>query len=275
MRTSIDLWRINRYLDTITASLESMDLTGNTVLVTGGGSGIGRGLAETLHRVGNQVVIAGRRHDALQAVADANPGLECRHLDLAEPASITRLAAELTVSHPGLNVLVNNAGVMHTEDLRTGDAATAAAAGIVETTVAVNLLGPMRLTAALLPILLGHPRAAIVNVTSALAFVPKATAPTYSATKAGLHAYTQSLRHQLRGSPVQVIEIIPPRVETDMLDVGDSGPDVMPLNTFVAEMISLLHSQPDAAEVVVDAAKRVRFAARDGHHDDIFDAVNP
>lgn len=249
-----------------------MNLTGNTILVTGGGSGIGRGLAETLHRAGNQVVIAGRRRDALQAVADANPGIEYRRLDLAEPESISRLAAELTGSHPGLNVLVNNAGVMHTEDLQSDDAALAE---IVETTVAVNLLGPMRLTAALLPILLGQPHAAIVNVTSALAFVPKAVAPTYSATKAGLHAYTQSLRRQLRHTPVQVIEIIPPQVETDMLAGQDHGPDAMSLDTFVAETMSLLHSQPDVAEIVVDAAKRVRFAARDGHYDDVFDSVNP
>jgi uncharacterized oxidoreductase len=249
-----------------------MQLTDNTVLITGGGSGIGRGLAETLHRAGNRVVIAGRRRDALRAVADANAGIECRHLDLAEPASITQLAAELSASHPSLNVLINNAGVMHTEDLLIGDATQAE---IAETTVAVNLLGPMRLTAALLPTLFGQPHAAVVNVTSALAFVPKAVAPSYSATKAGLHAYTQSLRRQLRRTPVQVIEIIPPQVETDMLAGHDYGPNVMSLDAFVAETVSLLKSQPDAAEIVVAAATRVRLAARDGHYDDIFDSVNP
>ncbi len=272
MRTYPHYQLIYRYFNAIAVSLESMDLTGNTVLVTGGGSGIGRGLAETLHRAGNRVVIAGRRRDALRAVAETNAGIEWRHLDLAEPASIAGLAAELTGSHPGLNVLVNNAGVMHTEDLLTGDADLAETA---ETTVAVNLLGPMRLTAALLLTLLGQPHAAIVNVTSALAFVPKAAAPSYSATKAGLHSYTQSLRRQLRGTSVQVIEIIPPQVETDMLAGHDYGPDVMSLNAFVAETVSLLKNQPDAAEIVVAAAKRVRVATRDGHYDDIFDAVNP
>ena len=248
-----------------------MNLTNNTVLVTGGGSGIGRSLAETLHRAGNQVLIAGRRRDALRAVADANPGIDYCQLDLARPDSIARLAAELADRHPKLNVLVNNAGIMHTEDLGTGDGTLA----IAETTVAINLLGPMRLTAALLPRLLGQPHAAIVNVTSALAFVPKAAAPTYSATKAGLHAYTQSLRRQLRHTSVQVVEIIPPQVETDMLAGQDYGPNAMTLDSFVAEVVSLLRRQPDAAEVVVEAAKRVRFAARDGHYDDIFDAVNP
>lgn len=203
-----------------------MNLTGNTVLVTGGGSGIGRALAETLHRAGNRVVIAGRRRDVLQAVADANPGIEHRHLDLVEPDSIDRLATELTGSHPGLNVLVNNAAVMRTEDLSSGEAAPAE---VAEQTVAVNLLGSIRLTAALLPTLLLQPDAAIANVTSALAFVPKAVVPTYSATKAGLHAYTQSLRHQLRHTPIQVIEIVPPRVETDMIAEQGGGAGAMSL----------------------------------------------
>lgn len=244
-------------------------MTGNSVLITGGGSGIGRGLAEALHRAGNHVVIAGRRRQALEAVASANPGIEWRQLDLAEPASITGFVAELTDSHPGLNVVVNNAGVMQTEDLRSGGST-----GVAEITVAVNLLGPMRLTAALLPTLLGHPHAAIVNVTSALAFVPKADAPTYSATKAGLHAYTQALRHQLRRSAVQVIEIIPPRVETGML-AGHDGSGALSMEAFVEETLSLLHGQPGAPEIVVDAAARVRFAGRGGHYDDVFHSVNP
>ncbi|OBJ23446.1 oxidoreductase [Mycobacterium sp. 1245499.0] len=245
-----------------------MKPTGNTILVTGGGTGIGRCLAETLHRAGNQVVIAGRRRGVLQAVADANPGIEYRHLDLAEPDSINRLAAELTGSHPGLNILINNAGVMRSEDLLT------TSADIAEQTVAVNLLGPIRLTAALLPTLLSQQHAAIANITSALAFVPRADAPSYSATKAGLHAYTQSLRHQLRHTRVQVIEIIPPRVQTDMLAERGDGAATMSVNAFVAEAFSLLHGRPDAAEIVVDAAKHVRFAARDGNYDDVFAAIN-
>jgi uncharacterized oxidoreductase len=121
----------------------------------------------------------------------------------------------------------------------------------------------------------GNRTPAVVNVTSDLAFVPKAVVPTYSATKAGLHAHTQSLRRQLRHTPVQVIEIIPPQVVTDMIVGQDYGPHVLSVNAFVAEAISLLHGEPDTAEIVVDAAERLRFAARDGHYDDIFDAVNP
>jgi uncharacterized oxidoreductase len=246
-----------------------MNLTGNTVLITGGGSGIGRGLAESLHRLGNKVVIAGRRCEALRAVADANPGMTYRRLDLADPASIARLAADLTDLHPNLNVVVNNAGIMHAEHLRDGDT------GAVEATMAINLLGPIRLTAALLPTLLTQPHAAVINVTSALAFVPKADAPTYSATKAAMHSYTQSLRHQLRDTSVQVIEIVPPRVETEMLDDQSGNTGAMSLDSFVAETISLLEAQPDATEVVVDAAKHVRFAACGDGYQQIFEAVNP
>lgn len=250
-----------------------MDWTRNTILITGGGSGIGRALAENLYRAGNRVVIAGRRLEVLQATAAEHPGMQYRHLDLADPDSIAGLAAELRDSHPELNVLINNAGVMHTEDLRRGDSGTRSR--IARNTVAVNLLGPMQLTAALLPALLARPDAAVVSVTSALAFVPKSTAPTYSATKAALHAYTQSLRHQLQDTAVQVIEIIPPQVETDMLAGQNRGPQAMSLEAFAAEAMSLLRGHPDATEIVVDAARRVRFAARDGHYDDVFAAVNP
>ncbi|WP_374021855.1 SDR family oxidoreductase [Mycobacterium sp. HNNTM2301] len=245
-----------------------MKLTRNVVLVTGGGSGIGRGLAESLHRLDNEVIIAGRRREALEAVAAANPGIQRLHLDQSNPSSIARLAAEVRDRHPGLNVVINNAGIMRTENLLTDDTTAA------EAMVAVNLLGPVRLTASLLPTLLTQRDAAIINVTSALAFVPKAVAPTYCATKAALHSYTESLRHQLRDTAVEVIEIIPPLVETEMRRCIENVPHALPLNAFVAETISLLRSKPDADELVVEAARRVRLAARDGSYGAIFNAVN-
>ncbi|OCB30524.1 oxidoreductase [Mycobacterium malmoense] len=245
-----------------------MKLTRNVVLVTGGGSGIGRGLAESLHRLGNRVIIAGRRREVLRAVAAANPGMDWVQLDQGDPSSVARLVAEVTDRHPGLNVVINNAGIMRTENLLTGDTRAA------EAIVAVNLLGPIRLTASLLPTLRTQRNAAIVNVTSALAFVPKAVAPTYCATKAALHSYTESLRHQLRGTAVQVIEVIPPRVETEMQRGPGNAPHALTPDAFVAEVVSLLRSDPDATELVVDAARRVRFATRDGRYDAIFDAVN-
>src|SRR5277367_980472 len=145
---------------------QRMQLTGNTVLVTGGGTGIGRGLAEAFHRLGNNVIIAGRRLDTLEVVAEANPGIQFLSLDQGDSADIRRFAIELSDHHPELNVLVNNAGIQRVEDITSGGP------GSAELSVAINLLGPIRLTAALLHSLLGKPRAAILNVTSGLAFMP-------------------------------------------------------------------------------------------------------
>ena len=245
-----------------------MQMTDNTVLVTGGGTGIGRGLAEALHRLGNQVIIAGRRHEPLQQVAEANPGIQVLPLDQADPADIRRFATELTDHYPDLNVVVNNAGTQRVEDL------TSAGAGLAELTVVINLLGPIRLTAALLPSLLKKPRAAIVNVTSGLAFMPSAITPTYCATKAALHSYTQSLRFQLRKTSVQVIEIVPPHVQTALQGQRGFDPRAMPLDDYIAETMALLQTQPQADEILVEGVKGFRFAERNGMYDEIYPAFN-
>ena len=189
-----------------------MNITNNTILITGGGSGIGRGLAEAFHALGNKVIIAGRRRKALEETTDANPGMAFVTLDIDDPAAIRAFAAEVTELHPTLNVLINNAGISRMEDLKAKWEGPTKAEAMITT----NLLGPIRLTAALLPRLRKQPRATIINVTSGLAFVPFPLAPTYSATKAALHSYTESLRFQFKETPLEFLEIIPPYVQTEL-----------------------------------------------------------
>ncbi len=168
-----------------------MQLTDNTILITGGGSGIGRGLAEAFHALGNKVIIAGRRQNTLVEVTDANPGMAHVTLDINDAYSIESFAEEMIEFHPTLNVLINNAGISRLENLKELEDSTKA-----EEMITTNLLGPIRLTTALLPHLRKQTRSTIINVTSGLAFVPLPIAPTYSATKAALHAYTEALRVQ-------------------------------------------------------------------------------
>jgi len=222
--------------------------SGNVILVTGGGSGIGMALAQEFHRSGNTVIIAGRREAALDEVAAAHPGMVAMTLNIAGAAGITAFAARIASEHPGLNVLVNNAGIMRHEDRI--DLETA------EATITTNLLGPIRLTAALLPHLTAQLHSTIINVSSGLAFVPFIRTPTYCATKAALHSWTVSLREQLRGSNVEVIEIIPPAVQTELTPGQSKSPRAMPLDAYIAETMDLLRREPTPPEICVE---RTRF----------------
>ena len=249
-----------------------MNSTGNTILITGGGSGIGRGLAEAFHKSGNQVVIAGRRQSALDEVTAANLGMKSAVLDIEDPAVIREFASRTTRDFPALNVVVHNAGIMRPENLLSQPADLADAEAMIVT----NLLGPIRLTAALLPLLRRQPRSTIMTVSSGLAFVPMAITPTYCATKAAVHSYTLSLRHQLKGTTTEVIEIIPPYVQTHLMGAHQAeDPRAMPLDEYIAEVMSILATQPSVAEVVVGRCKPLRFAAEDGKFDAMFQALNP
>jgi uncharacterized oxidoreductase len=246
-----------------------MNLTGNTILITGGGSGIGRGLAEELHNLGNQVVIAGRRQHALDETTAANPGIKSLQLNIESPSAIRAFAARLVAEFPKLNVLINNAGIMRAEKLHAQQPDLADAESIITT----NLLGPIRLIASLLPHLEKQPRATIINVSSGLAFLPLVFTPTYCATKAAIHSYTQSLRYQLRATSIEVLELIPPYVATDLMS-GASDPRAMPLDKFIGEVMEIMRTQPTPPEICVENVKRLRFAAESGHYDAIFQGLN-
>jgi uncharacterized oxidoreductase len=246
-----------------------MHATGNTILITGGGSGIGRRLAEAFHALGNQVIVAGRRREVLDDTTAANPGIASLTLDVEDPANIRSFADRLAETHPALNVLINNAGIMRAENLQAQPAGLADA----ETTIATNLLGPIRLIATLLPLLQKQPHSTIVNVSSGLAFVPMARTPAYCATKAAIHSYTQSLRYQLRSSTTEVLELIPPYVATDLMD-GASDPRAMPLDQFIAEAMAIFKTEPTPAEICVERVKTLRFAAEGGNYNSVFRRLN-
>jgi uncharacterized oxidoreductase len=247
-----------------------MKTSGNTILITGGGSGIGRALAESFHALGNRVIIAGRRQSALDKVTRANPGMSSLMLDIEDPAAIRDFAAKLIAQHSALNVVVHNAGIMRPENLGAAPDYLADA----EATVATNLLGPIRLTAVLLPHLKKQSAATIVNVTSGLAFIPRVAFPTYCATKAAMHSYTESLRHQLRETRVEVLELAPPYVQTGLTGAHQSvDPRAMPLHAFIDESMKLLSLTPTPAEVLVEPVKPLRFAAK-GDYAAFFNILN-
>ena len=246
-----------------------MNLSGNTILVTGGGSGIGRGLAEALHAMGNQVIIAGRRKAMLDETTAANQGMRSLELDIESRDGIRSFGERVAGEYPSLNVLINNAGIMRAEKLLEQQDYLEDAEAIVAT----NLLGPIRLTAALLPLLKKQAGATIMNVSSGLAFVPLVYTPTYCATKAAIHSYTQSLRYQLKGTKIEVLELVPPYVATDLMS-GRDDPRAMPLERFIVEVMSILKTQPTPAEICVERVKGLRAAAESGQYDAIFNGLN-
>ena len=235
-----------------------MKLSGNTIFITGGGSGIGRGLAEAFHKLDNQVIISGRRRSHLEEVVVANPGIAAIELDITDPEAIDRAAYRLISEHPNLNVLINNAGIMLPDRVggRIDDK-------LMVDTLTTNLMGPIRLTSALIEHLKGKRNAVIAYTGSVLGFVPMAVTAVYSATKAAIHSYALSQRLLLKDTSVRVLEIAPPWVRTDLMNSRDAE-QAMPIEEFIAQTMSLLATDTD--EIVVDGARAFRDNAGPKEH---------
>lgn len=193
-----------------------MDLSGRTVLITGGSSGIGLGLAEAFHMRGSTVILCGRNQEALAAAAEKLPGIVTIVCDVADAQQRKDLAANVLKRFPELDVLINNAGVQKYIDLKKGYAELVSG----EDEITINFVAVVELTALFVKHLLTRPEASVVNIGSGLAFMPTATAPIYCATKAAIHTYTLLLRHQLKDTSVQVVEIVPPLVDTNLNRAG-------------------------------------------------------
>jgi uncharacterized oxidoreductase len=227
-----------------------MKLSGNTIFITGGGSGIGRGLAEAFHKLDNQVIISGRRRGHLNEVVGANPGMAAIELNITDPASIDRAAAQLNRDYPSLNVLFNNAGIMLPDE-----AAGRIDDKLLADTVTTNLMGPIRMSSALIEHLKRRDDAVIAYTSSILGFVPLVFTAVYSATKAALHSYALSQRFLLKGTGVRVLEMVPPWVRTDLMNSREAE-RAMPLDQFIAETMAVFAT--DADEILVESAKPFR-----------------
>jgi uncharacterized oxidoreductase len=249
-----------------------MRLTGNTILITGGTSGIGRALAEAFHERGNQVIIAGRRQALIDEVIAAHPGMRGLQVDVEDASAIDTFTAQIRKQFPALNVLINNAGISRSEDFTADAFDMSVSRSIIQT----NVVGVLHLTAALLPTLRQQPSATIVATSSGLAFIPRSNFPTYCASKAFLHSWLQSLRSQLRDTSVRVLELVPPYVQTELSGPHQAtDPHAVPLADFTAEVMQILSTPvPSHGEILVESVKRLRSAEKNNAYDQMFSALN-
>jgi uncharacterized oxidoreductase len=249
-----------------------MKMQSNTIFITGGTSGIGKGLAEAFHKLGNQVIISGRREDRLRSVCAANPGMRHFVLDVTDMASIRSTARKVIEEFPNLNCLINNSGVQRRHNFAAGKSIDDAA---MLAEIQTNLIGLVRVSAEFLPQLLKQQDATLLNVSSGLAFVPLAVFPVYCATKAAVHSFSLSLRRQLKDSKVKVIELIPPYVATE-LGGGSQSPAgalrQMPLEIFIAETMKELETCED--EIAIGGARSLLAASAPKDVQRVFAGMN-
>jgi uncharacterized oxidoreductase len=247
-----------------------MNISGNTIFIPGSTSGIGLALALELQARGNAVIVGGRRADLLGQIAAAHPGIDTVQIDTADPASIDSAAKQVLARHPNINVLVTMAGIMRVEDWRQPESFLASAESVITT----NVLGPIRLIAAFIEHLRAQQDATIVTVSSGLAFAPLKVTPSYNASKAAIHMLSESLRLQLAGTTVKVVELVPPSVRTSLLPGQESSEFAMPLEEFVTEVLALLQAQPDASEIQVERVKFLRYGEARGDYDQVVKTLN-
>lgn len=245
-----------------------MNITANTIFIPGATSGIGLALALRLERAGNTVIIGGRRVELLETLA-AEHGFSTVAIDVADPASVLAARDRVLAEHPELNVVVAMAGIMAIEDVRSPRFLEQA-----ETIVSTNIAGPLRLIAAFIDHLGNQRDAALLTVSSGLAFTPLAITPTYNASKAFIHLFSESIRLQLADSSVRVIELVPPAVQTELLPGGSENEHYLPLDAFADEVMALLEAQPDATEILVEGVKFLRFAEVENRYDATVAALN-
>lgn len=231
-----------------------MDLTARTVLIVGGTSGIGLGLARRFADAGSTVIVGGRSAADTERLA----GLETVPIDVTDSAAVATARDDVLARHPDLDVVITMAGVMLPEDLR--DPAHFADA---QTIIDVNVLGTIRVLDAFTPHLLSLPRATVITVTSGIAFLPFPLMPTYGASKAAIHAYTESLRAHLAGTGIEVLELIPPAVATEPRQ-KEMNPAALDLDDYLAEAWDLLAADPTPQEIRVKTVETHRWAERDG-----------
>ncbi len=236
-----------------------MNVSGNTILITGGTSGIGLELTKQLLDRKNTIIVTGRDTKKLEETKKRFPSVHTIASDVSKSADIEKLAAQIEKEFPKLNWVINNAGVMSTINLHD-----AINLDTLTREIEINLMGPIRMNRAFLPLLKKQPSAAIVNVTSGLAFTPLPSSPVYCATKAGLHSYTLSLRVQLKKTNVTVFELAPPATQTPLMDGHDpadmKGIVIMPVAAMVAEAMKGFES--DKLEIAAGQAKQLRMMAR-------------
>ncbi len=247
-----------------------MNISGNTIFIPGSTSGIGLALALELQARGNAVIIGGRRTELLGQIAAGHPGLDTVQIDTADPASIESAAKEVLARHPDLNVVVTMAGIMRVEDWRQPESFLASAESMITT----NVLGPIRLIAAFIEHLRALPDATIVTVSSGLGFAPLKATPSYNASKAAIHMLSESIRLQLAGTSVKVVELVPPAVRTSLLPGQENSEFAMSLDEFVAEVVALLESRPDAREIQVERVKFLRYGEARGDYDQVVQTLN-